>query len=461
MVDNKKRNLVFIMTDHQRADSIGMVQDGKEVTPNLNNLCKEAVNFTKAYTTCPLCVPARTALATGKFPVSNGVVINQPTIDKVGDYDTIHQYLKNEGYSVGHVGMNHIRVNPELKERTDFDFWIDEYDYQEYAEGKGIKIERDSKDVVDVIENFEGTYTKKGYSGSRVSKWDNNLVDFKDQYFKNKSIEYLEANKEKPFALFVYLWAPHPPLQVPKEYFEMFNPDNLILPENLGVIPESEPKIRTKGIARQMAQNVPFDYWKHVWSASLGLTNMADQIVGEILDKVKGIGQEDNTMILFTADHGDHLGQRLMYQKMEMYEQAINIPLIMKVPGGCSNEFDIPVSHLDILPTVLDVLNIEIPKNIDGKSLKNSVINNEEPEEKEVYCQYSGNPKIGDIRRAVISKNFKYIYDAMGECELYDLVNDPLEMNNLACGESHAHIIKDMHNMCKIFGLKQSDFIEY
>lgn len=461
MVDNKMRNLVFIMTDHQRADSIGMVQDGKEVTPNLNKLCEQGFNFAKAYTTCPLCVPARTALATGKFPVSNGVVINQPTIDKIGDYDTIHEYLKNEGYQVGHVGINHIKVNPELKTRTDFDFWIDEDDYKKYAKEKGIEIQRDLKDVVEVMENFEGKYTKKGYSGSRVSTWQHDLGDFKDQYFKNKSIQYLELNKDKPFALFVYLWAPHPPLIVPEEYLEKFKPENLKLPENVGVIPDGEPQIRSKGIARQMAQNVAPEYWKNVWSAHLGLVNMADEIVGDIIDKVKEIGQEDNTMILFTADHGDHLGQRLMYQKMEMYEQAINIPLIIKMPNCSTGKFDTPVSHLDVLPTVLDLLNIDIPKDIDGRSLKHSLLNNEEPEEKEVYCQYSGNPRLGDIRRAVIIKNFKYIYDTKDECELYDLVNDPLEMNNLSSDEDYINIVKDMHGKCKLFGSKHGDFIKY
>ena len=102
------------------------------------------------------------------------------------------------------------------------------------------------------------------------------------------------------------------------------------------------------------------------------------------------MGEEDNTMVIFTSDHGDHLGQHKMYQKMEMYDQAIHVPFLCKAPKGQVQEWDTPVSHLDILPTVLEMLNIEGATNLDGTSLASSILENKEPMKKPVFCQYSG-----------------------------------------------------------------------
>ena len=134
---NNLPNLIFIMTDHQRADSIGMTQLGTNgrpipVCPTLNQLAEEGIYFRRTYTTCPLCVPARTALATGKYPTRNGVVFNDWQGEKAEDHLTIHQILYESGYDIAHIGVDHIQVMPSLKERINFAKWIDKFDHQRY-----------------------------------------------------------------------------------------------------------------------------------------------------------------------------------------------------------------------------------------------------------------------------------------------------------------------------------------
>lgn len=455
-------NLVFIMTDHQRADSLGMIQDQKEVTPTLNNLAKDSAVFTKAYNTCPLCVPARTALATGKYPTNNGVVFNDLQGIRAKDHKTIHQYLKEAGYTVGHVGINHIQVTPALDKRINFDFWIDDESYDEYAKMKNIAIERTPKFATTVIEFQDGHYVEKPYSNATTAIWEHPLEQFKDQYFARKALEFINLQQEdQPFALFLYFWAPHPPLKVPEPYASMFDPNKLTLPENVGIPSPKEPSNRRKGIAAQLAEGLTMEDWKQVWAAHLGLVNMADSLIGNVLDSLKDKGLFDNTIIVFTSDHGDHLGQHKMYQKMEMYDQAIQVPFLCKVPKGQPIKWDVPVSHLDILPTILEMVNIDIPKDLDGTSLASSILDQKPPKSKPVFSQYSGNPTVGDLRRAVIQEQYKYIYDPRDNPELYDLANDPLEMNNLAGSKGYSQIQKDLHQKATNWAKERKDWVEF
>lgn len=457
-----KKNLVFIMTDHQRADSIFMVQDGKEVTPNLNHFAKESVNFSRAYTTTPLCAPARTSLATGIFPTNSGVVLNkgaEPTDEK-----TIHEYLKENGYRVAHTGINHIRLKPDLFERVDFDIWADEDSYDEYAKKKGISTERVEEDSTIIMENQGGKQVEKRYSNARVTKWKFDDADHKDTYFCNKAIEFLDSidgDDDQPFALFIYLWAPHPPLFVPKSHYKMFDPNNLILPSNVMKPSVGESETRQYGAPRQLAKGISMEDWKNIWSAHLGLVHYADGLIGKVFDKIKEIDKKNNTITLFTTDHGEHLGQHNMYQKMEMYEQAIRVPCLIHVPNAEPRQIDEVISHVDILPTLLDLLEIE-HKDLDGQSLASVFSGAEMPKDNMVFSQYSGNqPVLGDIRRAVITKRYKYIYDEIGTPELYDLENDPLEMENIAGKEEAKEVVARMHKECENFFVSKNDWVKY
>jgi arylsulfatase A-like enzyme len=457
-------NLLFIMTDHQRADSLDMVQAGIEVTPNLNRLASQSTVFSRAYNTCPLCAPARTALATGKYPTSNGIVFNDWRGIRAQDHVPIHQCLAEAGYEVGHVGVHHIRVRPAIDERLSFSTWIDNADYARYLAQVGIQewppgsrdgyrrqvVERQGDDAVPV-----------GYSNTRAALWPYAGELYKDSYFCQRAIEFLQQRGNEPFALFVYLWAPHPPLRVPAPFASLFPPDELALPENVGCPAEGEPASRRLGIAAQLAEDVSIEEWRAVWAAHLGLVTMADDGIGRLLGALASGGHEEDTVVVFTVDHGDHLGQHRMYQKMEMYEQAIRVPLIVRVPGGEPHVYDTPVSHLDVVPTVIDLLESKMPADLEGVSHGTSVRSGIAPVDRPVFCQYSGNPTVGDIRRTVVAGGLKYTYTPGDTPELYDLGRDPLEMHNLGTDPAYAGEVKELRRECAAWAESHGDWVTF
>ena len=453
-----KKNIVFITTDHQRADTIGMIQNGKEVTPNLNRLALEGFDFKRAYTTCPLCVPARTSLATGRFPTRNKVVINDlkniPEITK--ECKTIHEYLFEEGYAVTHFGMQHITLVPSLEERLKFKRFLTDDDYEKICKRENIPLFGTVQDRVKVSELHGEIYEEKQYTGSRVSLFEKEESLFRDRFYIDKALKYLEEeNFEKPIGMFINIWAPHPPFRVLKELMDRF-PDPE-LPENINEICEGEPKKRRQGIAAQLAEEKDLEHWKDVWRAYLGLTNYADELIGEVIEKLKEKGEYENTMFVFTADHGDHLGQHKMFQKMEMYEQSINVPLIIKNPGDKSGVVETVVSHLDVLPTILNSLNIETQNEFIGENILDFEVQNKD---RYAYSQYSGNQvAVGDIRRAVVSSDFKYVYDPRDLEELFNLKKDPLEMKNERGNREYMRVKKDLKNHLFTFLKEQNDWI--
>ena len=203
------------------------------------------------------------------------------------------------------------------------------------------------------------------------------------------------------------------------------------------------------------------DEWRKVWAAHLGLVRLADGGIGRVLAALGDSGLEDDTIVFFSTDHGDHLGQRRMYQKMEMYEPALRIPMIWRVPGGSSGTCDTPVSHLDVVPTLLEATGLSSAEDLDGVSLLPTLSSGAPPPDRCLFSQYSGNPTIGDIRRAAVTRQYKYVYDPAASPELYDLERDPLEMQNLAQDGDFAEVLQEIHQRCAAWGRSHGDWIDY
>jgi arylsulfatase A-like enzyme len=442
----RPRNLVFLMTDHQRHDSLGMVQCGREVAPVVTRLAAAGVRFDRAYNTCPLCAPARTALATGVTPTRNGVVFNDREGTTAGAHVPLHERLADSGYEVAHVGVHQVLVRPDLRQRVGWRLWKDETAHRDFLGRQGLASSPVDDPVYrsQVSELQGGRYASRRLSNARVGVWQQPDSWFKDIFFGDCADDYLRSARE-PFALFVALWAPHPPLVVPESYLRLFPAEKIVLPPNVSVPAAGEPPGRRRGVAAQLAEGVDLHGWRAAWGAHLALVHLADRQIGRILSTLDEIGLEDSTLVVFTSDHGDHLGQHRMYQKMEMYEQAIRVPLVMRVPGMAPRFFDTPVSHLDVVPTVLDLLGLGVPAGLDGRTLAPAIMGAREPEEAPVYCQYSGDPAWGDTRRAVVTRTHKYVYDPADEPELYDLVADPLETRNIAADPAHAALLRSLH----------------
>ena len=252
---------------------------------------------------------------------------------------------------------------------------------------------------------------------------------------------------------------------VPKAYDDMYDPALVTLPHNIGIPAEKEPPLRRKGMPAQMAEHVTAEEWRKTWAAHLSLTTMADDIFGKLVDELKQQGVYDNTCILFTSDHGDHLGQHRMYQKMEMYEEAIRVPLLLKLPKTVRSVSQTSlvsgvVSHLDIRPTLLQTAGID-PQGSDGISLLPLASGKAPDPKRMVFSQYSGNPGYGTIRRAAVTERYKYVYDGQHCHELYDLREDPHEMHNLAKDSACQNILKELYSACRGYHESRNDYFHW
>jgi len=458
-------NLLFLMTDHQRADSLGMVQAGVEVTPQLNRLAARSCVFTRAYTTCPLCVPARTALATGVYPTASGVVLNDFAGNQPADARPVHQYLAEAGYDVGHVGVHHLRLRPELRERVPFSLWIDGRSHQQYLAERGLDAtpaEGSDYFQTPVSELVDGEWQERAYSNTNVALWDGPAEAFQDLYWAQQAADFVREPHDRPFALFVYFWAPHPPLRLPEPYYSLFAPDRIDLPENVGKPARGEPPRRRGAMPAKLAEGISEEQWRRVWAAHLGLVRLADDGVGTLLGALSEAGMADDTFVVFSTDHGDHLGQHRLYQKMEMYEQAIRLPLLVRGPGVQPRQVEEVVSHLDLFPTLLELTNVGAPEQTDGQSLKGVLEGIESlPADRAVFLQYSGNAGLGPLRRAVVTQRWKYVYAPNDQPELFDLEADPLEMTNLAADAAYCDELERLHQLTKEWAADHADWVSF
>lgn len=454
------KNLIFFMTDQQRADTLDLCVDGTPVTPNLSGLARRAARFDTAYDACPLCVPARTALATGINPLANGMMLNDLPGKYARGHATLHTMLADAGYEVAHVGVNHIVVAPPLAQRLPYALWRDDDSYAAFAASQGMDIRRAPENTSVVNELADGVYCKRRYSNARVSEWPYDTSRFKDVWFAREAAAYLRRPHTKPFALFVCLWAPHPPLVVPKEYLAMFPPEAFALPPNTAVPARGEPAGRRLGAPAQLADTPPQKGWQQGWSAHCALSRLCDDQLGMLLQTLSEEGLADDTLVVCTTDHGEQMGQHAMYQKMEMYEPAVRVPAVFYLPGAPAARLDTPVSHLDFVPTVLDLLHVAPPRAFEGCSLAASVRTGAPVPAHDVFSVYCGNHAYGDMRRMIVRGTWKYVWDG-SESELYDLAADPLEMENLAGRPEHAARCAELHEALRAWAQNSQDTLSY
>lgn len=452
---SKRPNLLYLMTDQQRADTIGMVQCGIEVTPNLNRLAARSAHFTRAYTSCPICMPARTALATGVYPTTSGVLTNDQVSAPPNDRVPLQQILCEAGYDVAQVGIEDIWLRPRMSERGQMHF-VRTTDYDLYLSERGMSAPTPDRLRTPLTEQTERGPDTRPYANCLTEPWPFEARHFADAYFAREAVSFLRTDRSRPFAAFLGVTSPHPPLRAPEPYCSLFDPDEIDLPDNVGALSESVPANRRRGIPAQMGADVSISDWRKAWSAYLGLTHLADAELGRVLDV---IGDDSNTVVAFTSDHGDMLGQHRMYQKMEMYESALRVPLVVHHPSGPVREIDSVVSHLDVMPTLLDLLDVPVPEGLDGRSLADAIRSGASLEPQPAFAQFSGCFGIADIRRAVVRDRFKYVWSPDDQVELFDLEADPMEMNNLAGSPDLRELQGELHALCREWAGTHHDWV--
>ena len=456
----KKPNLLFLFADQWRRDAVGFMKKEKVFTPNLDEFSKEAVIFNNAYSTCPLCSPSRASILTGKYPISHGVITNcKPGLEDVALKEndiTIGDVLKEEGYATGYIGKWHLdepeaqkgnipesgakdwdAFTPPGPKRHGFDFW--------YSYGADDN-------------HMTPHYWSDSVEQIKVNKWS-------VEHETDIAIDFIENNKEENFALFVSWNPPHTPLdQIPDKYVDLYKEIDVDIRENvkLDEIIDHPRTIQPFSFSEEKY----IDMVRRYYAAITGV----DDNFNRIISYLKENNLYEDTIIVVTADHGEMLCSHGLWSKHVWYDESISVPFLVSYGNKLKVGFtDTVLSGVDIMPTLLSMLDIEIPNTVEGKDLSKS-LHGEYIDNYAVTMCYPGNQKvIENLKiagknpltygwRAIVDKNSTYVYfkgyDGKTETEelLYDNEKDEYQLNPEKISEKETEYRRKLKTWAEKYG---------
>lgn len=452
-----KPNLIIIMADQLRNDVLG-----KGFTPNIDSIRAEGVDFSRAYCASPLCVPARGAFFTGLCPNKNGSLINpwEPADAHYGDVRAevadLYSLMERQWCSI-HSGKQHLFTEGgKLEDRPDSKtFWAStEKSYKEFLKTNGKRMPGGPRFKTYVPEMVDGKVTKvTRYSNAEVGCYEEGRKYYFDGYFADKAVEALKnRDPSKPLLLNLMFLAPHPPFDIPEPWYKSVKPEDFTMPENVGRFYPRQSVLQMYNLTGIVGSHYTRDDWQKAWCAYLGLVGLLDDCVGQVVSEIRRQGLYDDSLVIFTSDHGEMLGSHALFQKMCMYEESVRVPLFMKFPKKDDVKprmIGRTVSHLDVLPTICSYFGLEKDSGFDGESLLGDIFGNKTSDfEKDVFIQYDGNGARSNFQRCVVSGRYKLIVDLFKDeyfLELYDVVSDPEETENLVFDGRHDDVVGQMY----------------
>lgn len=428
-------NLLVIMSDEHQARALSCAGHFAQ-TPNLDKLAARGTRFTNAYTPCPICVPARASFATGKYVHQNRLWDNaMPYIGQPGGWG--HK-LQAKSVPVESIGKLHYR---DAADPAGFDV---EHIPMMVKDGVGMVWAsiRAEDERVTMPSRMLGDYIGPG--DSAYTNYDAAVTE--------RTIRWLnEQPKDRPWCLYVGLVAPHFPLVVPQEFYDLYPPESLP-PTKLR---PSNGYQRHPWVEKQNALDRSEDKFANederlaAITAYYGLTTWLDHNIGRILDALGEAGINDDTTVIYTSDHGDNVGARGLWGKSNMYEESAAIPMIMAGPGIKDGVCETPVSLVDLSATITDHFGEEL-NDAPGRSLYDIAAEADDPE-RIVFSEYHA---AGAVTGAFMLRKgrWKLIHYVGFEPELFDLQNDPEEIIDRARDPACATILADLtdrlHDIC-------------
>ena len=407
----KPMNILVLHTDQWRAQAMGYRGDPNVKTPNIDKFARESANIVNAVSGMPVCTPHRASLLTGQRPLTHGLFMNDVQLDTAAV--TIAEVLTNEGYQTGYIGKWHLdgsgrsAFTPPGPRRQGFQYW------------KALECSHD--------------YNNSAYySGDSPEKkfWDgyDALAQAKDAQAYLKA----HAKDEKPFFLFLSWATPHAPYQTaPKEYIDMYDPEDIILRPNVPVEMQDKAKKSLAG------------YYAHCTAL--------DDMLADVLKTLDDMGIRENTVVMFTSDHGDLLGSHNAFKKQQPYEESIRVPMLIDHPGIKSGEYKALINSYDIMPTLLGLTGVDIPRSVEGYDFSKYLMGQSPLPDTvtmiscvQPFGQWNRFQHSGKEYRGLVSLGYTYTRDLNGPWQLFDNIKDPYQMNNLVGNPSFSVLQSDM-----------------
>lgn len=475
-------NIVLIIADQMRADACRREGFSLDTTPFLDSLAKEGTWFDRSYCAAPACVPSRTSMMTGRFPAATRVRSNWNIQDVEYKADLV-DVVKSRGYTTALIGKNHSYLS-----KDHFDHWIE---YSHLAElGSS---DSEVKKVNDYLEGTHFYFDPEPAPFPPAMQQPARIVTDAQHWITNKV-----KQQDKPFFLYMSIPEPHNPYQVSEPYYSLFPPDSLP-PVRVG--DEVLPKKGNKWVLQKKMMRMGYpDFEKNIpriRSNYYGMLRLIDDQIKRFVGFLEKQNLSDNTVIIFVADHGDFAGEYGLIKKgVEVPDCLTRIPMIWYGPGIEKNNqpHKAHVSNIDIMPTLCDMIGVKLPEGVQGRSLWPLLTGKKYPEaefesvvaqhgfgglhftnlqEYDPYTQ-DGNLAKGKIEfdelntwsqsgtmRMLRKGDWKLVYDMQGSGQLYNLIQDPAEVENLFGNNEHAAKQAELMQDIMTWELRMQDPLPY
>ena len=442
-------NILVLMTDQQRLDTVSAYGLNPNCrTPHIDALAMRGVRFNNAFTPTSICSPARASFYTGLYPHKHGVTGNGVCLKD--NVKGINHYLEEAGYACGYSGKWHV---DQKRGPSDLGFVAKDFlgyafpgskllpglqfgagptnkpnHYETYLKERGLDIPTVSARFVGVNPSNQAQEMFALHGGP---------VESCIEYFvAEETIRVMEqlVGTNRPFFLWANFWGPHTPCLIPEPYFSMYDPDEI--PMHPGYYETFEGKPYVQRLIERLwgLGEYGWEGFQEISARYYGHCTLIDDMVARIFSALEGMGQAENTVVIVTADHGDCMGAHKLIEKGEfMYDETYRIPLIVahpecQNPGSAHDDF---LYLHEVMCSILDMAGLEVPPELDGESflpaiLGQSVSNGRE----EVYCVFDRHFTVAN-QRMVRTYTHQLTFNAHDTGELYDLINDPYQLQNL------------------------------
>jgi choline-sulfatase len=433
-------NVLFLIGDDHVPYVMGAYGNEKAKTPNLDRLAESGVRFNHAYCNSPLCTPSRQSLLCGRLPHSVGVTQLATALPE-GSF-TLAELLKGSGYATAAIGKMHFNSNLH----HGFDLRLDHPEHAAYLKEHPPKPLADGLQVLPAWKPFvdpahiwlNGSYLPFGAS----------KADMDGTWYAEQAVEFMKGHKDTPFCLFVGFTEPHSPYHFPIEYKGMYDPTSFEVPKPGPEDDHQIPKV-FRDLSDKENQNIIAAYYTS--------TAFFDENVGKVLSALDELGLRDNTMVVYLGDNGYNLGQHGRFEKHCFFEEAVRVPLLVRLPKEKEQKRVVEgqVELIDLFPTVAEVCGASSPANIEGKSLLPIMRGDFLGERTFAFSEY-----LCTEEAMVRTSQYKLIYGTGNrqrderyqsgypaehpERRLYDLLHDPGETTNIAAKPEFEEVLGEM-----------------
>ena len=432
----KPKNLLYIISDEHRRDTLGCYGHPMVQTPNFDKLAANGVRFTNAYTPSPMCVPTRAALHTGRWVHQIGTWSSAEPYE--GQVEGWAHRLRDAGHRVTSIGKLHFRNSHERNGFTEEILPLHIMDEIGWTHG----LLRDELPTYSTgLKEFA---EQAGRGPSSYTDYDKRVTAAACDWLRDRA----EQPDEKPWVTFLSLVSPHYPLIAPAEFYDLYDPADMPLP--IGHPFDRDPENITPGLREWYGfynydQHFDEQRMREAMVAYFGLCTFLDHCIGRVLDTLQEVGLWEDTRIVYTSDHGELLGDHGQWTKMSMYESSVGVPMILSdVDGQSGTMCNTAVNLIDSYQTILDCVGLPLTEQeqneLHGTSLY-AIARGAEPERVTLSEYHDGGTTLG--HSMLRYGDWKYVYYVGHRPQLFNIADDPQELNDLALDPAYAQVLAE------------------